>query len=443
MIWLHLLIFFLCILIGTRLKGLAMGTMAGVGLMLFIFLFGLPPGKPPVVVLGMILAVITALSALEAAGGLDFLVKVAARLMSRHPRYITFVAPFVTYFFTMAAGTQSIVYALLPVISEISRKAGVRPERPLSASVVASMFGLISSPISAAMVAFVGLMAFKGVTLPHVLMVVVPSSLVAVALASLSVAWRGVELSDDPLYRENVDSGEFEDNNPVNDFSATHGHRATGALTFFALGILMIVLMGLFPGLKPSYEVVRDNQMGLERIETGAATMVIMLAVAGLIMMVFKAGSDKTIKTKSMSNGIIAVISILGISWMGSSFFEGNRETIISSFAGVINTYPWIFALGLFFLSVLLFSQAATIITLVPIVIGLNLSVPLIVGFLPAVNGIFFLPTYGTVIAAVAFDRTGTTRIGKYLLNHSFMLPGLVAVVSATVVSLLLSYILL
>ncbi len=443
MIWLHLLVFFLCILVGTRLKGLAMGTMAGVGLMLFIFLFGLPPGKPPVVVLGMILAVITALSALEAAGGLDYLVKVAARLMSRHPRYITFVAPFVTYFFTMAAGTQSIVYALLPVISEISRKAGVRPERPLSASVVASMFGLISSPISAAMVAFVGLMAFKGVTLPQVLMVVVPSSLVAVALASLSVAWRGVELADDPLYREKVDKGEFDDSNQMSDLSAAHGHRATGALAFFALGILMIVLMGLFPGMKPSYEVVRDNQAVLERIETGAATMVIMLAVAGLIMMVFKAGSDKTIKTKSMSNGIIAVVSILGISWMGSSFFEGNREVIISSFAGVINTYPWIFALGLFFLSVLLFSQAATIITLVPIVIGLNLSVPLIVGFLPAVNGIFFLPTYGTVIAAVAFDRTGTTRIGKYLLNHSFMLPGLVAVVSATVVSLLLSYILL
>ena len=158
MICLHLLVFFLCILVGTRLKGLAMGTMAGVGLMVLIFFFGLPPGQPPTIVLGMILAVITALSALEAAGGLDYLVKVAARLMAKHPQYITFLAPMITYLFTMAAGTQSIVYALLPVISEISRKAGVRPERPLTASVIASMFGLISSPISAAMVAFVGLL---------------------------------------------------------------------------------------------------------------------------------------------------------------------------------------------------------------------------------------------------------------------------------------------
>lgn len=443
MIWLHLLVFFMCIVVGTRLKGLAMGTMAGVGLFLFVFLFGLPPGQPPVVVLGMILAVITALSALEAAGGLDYLVKVAARMMSRHPQYITFVAPFVTYLFTMAAGTQSIVYALLPVIAEISRKAGVRPERPLSASVVASMFGLISSPISAAMVAFIGLLAFQGVTLPVVLMIVIPSSLVAVAAASLSVAWRGPELADDPVYRAMLEKGEVEEANLVVAAQHTNDRPALGALLLFSLGILLVVLIGLFPSIKPSYEVVRANVSAIERIETGAATMVIMLAVAGLIMLVFKAGSDRTMKTKSMGNGIVAIISIMGISWMGSSFFEGNKMEIVGSFSGIINSYPWIFALGLFFLSVLLFSQAATIITLVPVVLGLNLPIPLIVGFLPAVNGIFFLPTYGTVIAAVSFDRTGTTRIGKYLLNHSFMLPGLVGVVSATAVSLLLSYILL
>lgn len=443
MIWLHLLVFFLCILVGTRLKGLAMGTMAGVGLMVLIFFFGLPPGQPPTIVLGMILAVITALSALEAAGGLDYLVKVAARLMAKHPQYITFLAPMITYLFTMAAGTQSIVYALLPVISEISRKAGVRPERPLTASVIASMFGLISSPISAAMVAFVGLLTVKDVSLAKILIIIIPSCVVAIFMASLSVAWRGKSLADDQGYQDKLSHGDFEVVATNSSSQRDNDRNAMGGLLLFGVGILFIVLIGLYPNLKPTFEVVLNGVVTEESIGSGAATMVMMLAVAGLIMLFFKAGAEQTIKTKSMSNGIIAIISILGISWMGSTFFEGNRQEIVDSFSGIINSHPWIFALGLFFLSVLLFSQAATIITLVPIVIGLNMSAPLIVGFYPAVNGLFFLPTYGTVIAAVAFDRTGTTTIGKYLLNHSFMLPGLVGVFTATVLSLILSHLVL
>jgi anaerobic C4-dicarboxylate transporter len=128
---------------------------------------------------------------------------------------------------------------------------------------------------------------------------------------------------------------------------------------------------------------------------------------------------------------------------MGSSFFQGNQIAIVDSIKGLIEGQQWIFAIGLFVLSMLLFSQAATIVTLVPVGVALGIPAPILIAVYPAVNGYFFLPTYGTVIAAVNFDQTGTTKIGKYLINHSFMLPGLVTTISAVVVALLLSSVLL
>jgi anaerobic C4-dicarboxylate transporter DcuA len=439
MLWLELALLLLCIVIGARLGGIALGTISGLGLVVFVFFFRMPPGGPPGTVLGMIIAVITALAAMQAAGGLDFLVGVAGRLLAGHPRQITFLAPLVTYILVFASGTQHVVYALLPVIAEVSRKAGIRPERPLSASVIASQAGLIASPIAAVTVALAGLLVGVKIGLPQILLVIVPASLVGMLLGTLSVAWRGRELADDPEYQRRVSEGTIAAAAAQPVLEGTARRRAIGSCLVFLGAIVAVVVLGLFPDLRPVYEKLAEGVTETGQVEMGRAIMIIMLAAAGLIMVFFKASPEAAVKGSIMKGGLVALISILGVSWLGSSFFEGNQQAIVGGISSAIQAHPWVFAVGLFALSILLFSQAATVVTLVPVGLALGLQPWLLVGAYAAVNGTFFLPTYGTILAAVSFDQTGTTRIGKYLLNHSFMLPGLVATVTTTALAMVLA----
>lgn len=442
MIWIELCILLACILLGARLGGLALGTVAGVGLALFVFVFGLPPGGPPQIVIGMIIAVITALATMQAAGGLDYLVSIAEKVLRSRPQYITFVAPVVTYLLIAASGTTHVIYALLPVIAEVSRKAGIRPERPLSISVIAGFQGVLASPISAASVAMVGLLATHNITLPHLLAITVPSTFVAVLVGALSVAWRGKNLSEDPEYQKRLASGELDSSEPS---PAIHGKelfRARGSTLLFLAGISLVVLIGMFPRLRPAYETVEAGTVQTDQVSMGMAIMIVMIAIAGLTMILFKASPEATLTGTIMRSGIVAIISIIGVSWLGSSFFEGNRTFIISSISELIRHYPWTFAAGLCLLSAMLFSAAATVVILMPIGLALGLHPSHLIAFYPAANSVFVLPTYGTLLAAVSFDQTGTTRIGKYLLNHSFMLPGMVTLVTAVVVGLSLNAIL-
>ncbi|MBE9481862.1 MAG: anaerobic C4-dicarboxylate transporter, partial [Bacteroidetes bacterium] len=415
----------------------------GIGLFIFVFIFELPPGSPPKVVLGMIIAVITALATMQAAGGLDYLIMIAGKIMKKRPQDITFIAPFVTYILIFASGTQHVIYALLPVISEISLKAKVRPERPLSISVIAAMSGLIASPISAASVAMVGALASYNVSLPAIMMVIIPTTFIGVLIGTLSVAWKGKNLEEDPVYLERLKEGKISINETTKELKGKELKIARYSTIVFFVSIIAVVIIGLFPQLRPTYQMIVDGAPHFEQVGMGVTIMIIMLAASGLMMIFFNAKPGDAVKGSIMRGGIVAIISILGISWLGSSFFEGNRVEIISGISSVIETYPWIFGLGLFVLSILLFSQAATIVTLMPVGIALGLPVTLLIGFYPAVNGYFFLPTYGTVLAAVSFDQTGTTKIGKYLLNHSFMLPGLVVTITTTLLALLLSNFLL
>ena len=442
MIWIELFILLACILVGARLGGIALGTVAGIGLAIFVFIFGLPPGGPPGTVIGMIIAVITALATMQAAGGLDYLVTLADRIMRKHPQYITFIAPIVTYFLIFASGTTHVIYALLPVIAEVSRKAGVRPERPLSISVIAGFQGVVASPISAATVAMIGLLAAKDISLPRLMAITIPSTFLGVLIGALSVAWRGKQLSDDPEYQSLLASAAVKPPESLPVPSGKQLFNARGSTILFLTGIILVVLIGIFPNLRPTYEVVGSGAMETDQVNMGMAIMIVMIAIAGLTMIIFKASPETALKGTIMRSGITAVICIIGVSWLGSSFFEGNRSLIVSSISDLIRVYPWAFAAGLFILSAMLFSAAATVVILMPVGLALNLPAPLLIAFYPAVNGVFFLPTYGTLLAAVSFDQTGTTRIGKYLLNHSFMLPGIVAVVSAIVIALILSTIL-
>jgi anaerobic C4-dicarboxylate transporter-like protein len=439
LLWVELALLLLCIVIGARIGGIGLGTISGIGLVIYVFVFRMPPGGPPGTVLGMIIAVITALAAMQAAGGLEFLIGVAANILAGRPRQVTFLAPLVTYVLVFASGTQHVVYALLPVIAEVSRKAGIRPERPLAASVIASMNGLIASPIGAATVALIALLARVHVGLPKILLVIVPATLAGTLLATLSVAWRGKELVSDPEYKRRQAEGTITEVAAQQSLAGDARRRAIGSCLVFLGAILLVVAIGLFPQARPVYQKLIEDVAETGQIETGRAIMIIMLAAAGLIMLCFQASPEAAVKGSIMKGGLVALISILGVSWLGSSFFEANQPAIVGGISAAIRSHPWVFALGMFALSVLLFSQAATVVTLMPVGLALGLSAPLLVGAYAAVNGLFFLPTYGTVLAAVSFDQTGTTRIGKYLLNHSFMLPGLVSTVSATAVAMLLA----
>ena len=439
LIWAELAVLLASIVLGARLGGIGLGPMGGLGLLVFVFLFRLPPGSPPGNVLGMILAVITALSLMQAAGGLDYVIQLAEKVLRRNPRRITKLAPLVTYILIMASGTQHVIYALLPVIAEVARKAGIRPERPLSMSVIASQHGLVASPVSAATVALIAGLTVSGVGLPQIMLITIPSTLLGVIAGTLSVAFRGRELAEDPEYRRRLAAGIVTPPADRAELAGAERKKAVGSCMVFLAAIVAVVLIGLFPALRPIYEKAAEGVTETGQVEMGRAVMIVMMAAAALLLLLFRADPEKAVKGSIMKGGLTAIICILGVSWMGSSFFEGNQSAIVSAISSVMQTQPWIFAAGLFVLSILLFSQAATITILVPVALALGLPVPLIVGAYPAVNGNFFLPTYGTVLAAVSFDQTGTTRIGRYLLNHSFMLPGLATTATATVAASILA----
>jgi len=262
-----------------------------------------------------------------------------------------------------------------------------------------------------------------------------------VILGALSVAWRGKKLDEDPEYQKRLAAGLVKPATASSpEFEKTSLRNARGSMLLFLAGILAVVLIGIFPGLRPLYEVTNGSGItDSDQVSMGNAIMIVMIAVAGLIMILFKASPEATLKGTIMRSGLTAIISILGVSWLGSSFFEGNRNYVVAQISDLVQVYPIAFAAGMFLLSTLLFSQAATVSLLMPVGLALGIPVPMLIGFYPAAEGLFFLPTYGTVLAAVSFDQTGTTRIGKYLLNHSFMRPGLVTMISTLVIAVLLS----
>ena len=311
MIWIELLILLACIVIGARLGGIALGTVAGIGLALFVFIFALPPGGPPPGVLGMIIAVITALATMQAAGGLDYLVSLAERIMHRRPQYVTFIAPVATYLLVFASGTTHVIYALLPVIAEVARKGNVRPERPLSISVIAGFNGALASPISPSTVAMVGLMMAQGISLPRLLSITIPSTFIAVLIGALSVAWRGKKLDEDPEYQKRLAEGALKPATTAVEFKGRGLVNARGSMLLFLTGIVIVVLIGIFPNLRPFYEVANGSTTDFEQVNMGMAIMIVMIALAGLIMIFFKASPEATLKGTIMRSGLTAIISIL------------------------------------------------------------------------------------------------------------------------------------
>jgi len=433
MIYMELLVVLAAIFIGARVGGIGLGIFGMMGMGVLVFGFGLKPGNPPIDVMLIIVAVITAAATLQAAGGLDYLVKVAEKILRRNPAMITFLAPVVCYFFTLFSGTGHIAYSLLPIISEIATDSKVRPERPLSISVIASQQAITASPISAATAALLSaeLLGDRGITLGNILMVCIPATLIGVIVGAIAVNFVGVPLEKDPEYLRRIQEGILsQDKSEKAVPSPEEQKRAKTSVIIFLLGVFSIVLFGSVEALRPTFTIDgKAVQLGMtQTIE------IVMMSTAGLMLILSKADINKAVKGSVFIAGMQAVIAIFGIAWMGDTYFNGNIEFFKNHIAEIVNQYPFLFAVALFVMSIFLSSQAATVRTLYPLGLGLGISPLAMVAMFPAVNGYFFIPNYPTVVAAINFDRTGTTHIGKYVLNHSFQLPGFVATIVAIAV---------
>ncbi|OOF39599.1 C4-dicarboxylate ABC transporter [Rodentibacter rarus] len=438
MFLLQFAIVLLCILVGARVGGIGLGVFGGLGLAILSFGFGLKPAGLPIDVMFMIMAVVAAAAAMQAAGGLDYMIKIATKILRRNPKHITFIAPAVTWLFTFLAGTGHVAYSVLPVIAEVSRQNGIRPERPLSMAVIASQFAIVASPIAAAVVAVVAYLEPQGIHLGDVLMVTIPATLLGLFLACIFVNKMGKELKDDPEYQRRLKKDpKYTDafNSTVDVKELEISKTAKISVSLFLFGALLVVLMGAIPSLRPMFD---GKPMGMAH-----TIEIIMLSIGALIVLTCKPDGTEITKGSVFHAGMRAVIAIFGIAWLGDTLMQAHMTEVKDMVKGLVETAPWTFALALFVLSVLVNSQGATVATLFPLGIALGIPAPVLIGVFVAVNGYFFVPNYGPIIASIDFDTTGTTKIGKYIFNHSFMIPGLLSMVFSLIIGLLLANILL
>ncbi len=450
MIFLQLAVLLICIFIGSRMSGIGLGVMGMIGLLILLFVFGMQPADPPLEVMLIILSVVTAAAALQAAGGMDYLVNIASRILRSHPGQITILGPLVTYCFTLFAGTAHISYSIMPIIAEVAIKARIRPERALSMSVTAAHMGITASPVSAASAALLTVLVASGIQLGDILMVCIPSTLIGVIAGILFVLKRGKELDKDPEFLERMKDPAFARNleNEQQDSTTVLKPGAIKSVIIFALAVLGVVLLGAFPAMLPQFPKTDDfvrtfavNAQG--EVSIPSLIMMIMLAAAGLIILFANTTAAQVTKASLFASAGQATIAVFGVVWMSGTFMDHNYVLIKDTLGELVVAYPWSFAFALFTLSILLFSQAATTKALMPLGLSLGMAPAYLVGIFPAVNGHFFIPGYPTLLTAIQFDRTGTTKIGKYVLNHSFMLPGIVTTAAAVIAGLIIQSVLL
>jgi anaerobic C4-dicarboxylate transporter DcuA len=431
---LQLLVVAMAIWIGARTGGIGLGLWGAMGLLVLSACFGVVPTAPPVDVLLIVLAVITAASVLEAAGGTEVLVGIAERVIRAHPRQVTLVAPLTTWCFTFVAGTGHVVYPLLPVIYETAHRSRIRPERPMAVAAIASQQAITASPVSAATAAMIALFSEHGLSgwgLPEILIICVPSSLAGVVAAAAVSMFVGHDLEDDPDYQARLAAGLVAppDGGPERTAATAAGRRAVG---IFLGAVGLIILLGTLPGL-------RTPPGAAEAVPMPVAIEIVMLSAAAVMLASTGVKPEEVTRMATLRAGVVAVVAIFGLAWLGDSFVAHNKATILPAIARWTEAAPWTFGIALFLTSVLLYSQAATTRALMPLGLSLGIAPAQLIALFPAVNGYFLIPATGSLIAAMTFDRSGTTRIGNYLVNHSFMIPGVIATVTAVVTGMLLA----
>ena len=462
--------------VGSRYGSLALGAISGIGLAILVFGFGLKPGTPPTDVIYIIIAAVTCAGIMQASGGMDWLIQIAEKLLRKHPDRITFLAPLCTFFLTVLVGTGHVVYTLMPIICDIALKKGIRPERPCGVASIASQVGITCSPIAAAVVAFVSISNTNGfdITIPQVLMISIPACICGLMAAAAASYRRGLDLDKDPVFQKKIKDPE--------QYKYIYGSNATTldmeipkeakrAVFIFLGALAVIVFFAIFQEALPSYKTLRavhdanalyiskdmavtGDQLVKANVYIKGTTewynktlpmniviQIVMISAAALMIMLCKAAPKKAVSGPVWQSGMVAVVAIYGIAWLADTYFSNYMGEMKTMLAGVVAQYPWSIALVFFLVSVLINSQGAVVVAMLPLAYSLGIAGPVLLGVLPSVYGYFFIPNYPSDIATVNFDRSGTTVIGKYLLNHSFMMPGLICVITSTIVAYILSMI--
>ncbi len=422
--------------VGSRYGSLALGAISGIGLAILVFGFGLKPGTPPTDVIYIIIAAVTCAGIMQASGGMDWLIQIAERMLRKHPDRITFLAPLSTFFLTVLVGTGHVVYTLMPIICDIALKQGIRPERPCGVASIASQVGITCSPIAAAVVAFVTISNANGfdITIPRVLMVSIPACLCGLMAAAAASYHRGLDLDKDPQFQARIADPEqraYIYGNSATTLDLKIPQSAKNAVFIFLAALAVIVMFAIFPSLLPSWDG--------KSLKMNIVIQIVMISAAALMIILCKAQPKKAVAGPVWQSGMVAVVAIYGIAWMADTFFSNYMAEIQVMLEGIVKQYPWSIAIVFFLVSVLINSQGAVVVAMLPLAYKLGIEGPVLLGVLPSVYGYFFIPNYPSDIATVNFDRSGTTVIGKYLLNHSFMMPGMVCVVTSTIVAYVLS----
>ncbi|MEN2426091.1 anaerobic C4-dicarboxylate transporter [Chromobacterium vaccinii] len=421
MVYLQLVVVLGLIFLGVRMGGIGLGVTGGAGLFILTFVFGLKPGHAPIDVILIIISVITASAALQSARGLDYMVGVAARLLRRNPRHIVLLAPLVGWLSTFLAGTGFIALALMPIVVEVAEKTGIRPERPLAGLTVASQNAIVACPVSAATVALATVLAPHGVALTDIIMISIPATLLG-ALAGGAVMLRyGCELADDPVYRRRLEEGRV--SRPQASSDEALPRTAAWSVYGFLFTVGLIVCLAAMPQLRPAW----PGAKGMEPVAMVDVIQMCMLAYSALAVLACKADLQAMVSGSMFRSGAVAAVTILGAAWMSDTFIQANLPLFKHNIVGIIESAPWLFAFAVFTMAVILFSQGATTKVMMPLGGSLGIASPVLIAIYPAVVGVYVLPSYPSLIAAVEMDYTGTTRIGRWVFNHSFIVPGLVS----------------
>ena len=433
---LQLLIVLGALWVGSRYGSLALGAISGIGLAILVFCFSLKPGTPPTDVIYIIIAAVTCAGIMQASGGMDWLIQIAEKMLRKHPDRITFLAPLTTFFLTVLVGTGHVVYTLMPIICDIALKKGIRPERPCGVASIASQVGITCSPIAAAVVAFVTISNENGfnISIPGVLMVSIPACLCGLMAAAAASYHRGLDLDKDPEFQKKIADPvqrEYIYGSGATTLDKEIPQSAKNAVFVFLGALAVIVFFAIFQNALPAWDG--------KPLKMNLVIQIVMIAAAALMILFCKAQPKKAVSGPVWQSGMVAVVAIYGIAWMADTYFSNYMPEIQAMLEGIVKDYPWSIALVFFMVSVLINSQGAVVVSMLPLAYSLGIAGPVLLGVLPSVYGYFFIPNYPSDIATVNFDRSGTTVIGKYLLNHSFMMPGLICVFTSTIVAYVLS----
>jgi anaerobic C4-dicarboxylate transporter DcuA len=415
----ELVIVLLAIYLGARLGGIGIGFAGGLGVLVLTLIFQIKPGAIPFDVIEIIMAVIAAIAAMQVAGGMDYLVSLAgvccAAIQIHH-----LPCPLVTWFMTILAGTGHTAFSTLPVITEVAKEQGIRPSRPLSIAVVASQIAITASPI-AAVVFFAGILEPMGVSYLTLLAICIPVTLIAVMITAVLCNFLGAELKDDPVYQERLAKGEVKLRGSQVFELKPHAKRS---VLLFLIGIVAVMF----------YATAISDTVGLIQnpvLPRNEAIVVFMLTIATLISITCKIDTSEVLNASTFKSGMSACVCVLGVAWLGDTFVKAHISDIQTVAGDLLHNYPWLLAVVLFFAATLLYSQAATTKALMPAALMLGVTPLTAIASLQR-SALFVLPTYPTLLAAVEMDDTGSTRIGKYVFNHAFLIPGVVAITFAS-----------